>query len=435
MNIIKFLAQKLVAPAQTISRDQLDVAKGNEDNTELLKKFGIVTTDLRKAIEDQTLVMYEQCIRGDTQISLLDGTTPTIKEMADNVEQYVGKSVLSVNPTTRSLEPDTIVGVKKTVENAELVRVHLDNEQYVDCTPDHRFMTRDCSYKEAQDLVHDDSLMPLYAKMTTTDIRGYPKAYDPRTGVYKILHRLVVKFVNGKVGKGYAIHHVDFNKLNADPLNLKVMSNQEHKNLHGKHSRGKKMVYKNPALRIKNITEATQKACKTEHFRAQQKESVSRLWQDPEYREKQIKAIWDNRRVVVHDNTCVICGEIFRSKGNRNQTCGSKECRYKLISQTQSKKIKKVCLVCETIFEVSPSRSDQKYCSQSCANKVTTTDRWVQKKELVLNHKVDRVEQLDIREDTYDIQTERNHNFPLSVGIFVHNSQIYQTVDRSLNHP
>ena len=112
MNILKFLAQKLVAPAQTISRDQLDVAKGNEDNTELLKKFGIVTTDLRKAIEDQTLVMYERsqiyqtvdrslnhplmsaaagmfaevaCLTADTKIPLLDGRILTILEI---LEEY-----------------------------------------------------------------------------------------------------------------------------------------------------------------------------------------------------------------------------------------------------------------------------------------------------------------------------------------------------------
>ena len=47
LNILKFLAGKLVPPAQTISRDQLDAAKGSTDNTELLKKLGIVTTDLR----------------------------------------------------------------------------------------------------------------------------------------------------------------------------------------------------------------------------------------------------------------------------------------------------------------------------------------------------------------------------------------------------
>ena len=60
MNIINFLRSKLTPPAPTVTADQLQAARGNEPNMDLLKKFGIVTTDLRKAIEDQTLVLYER---------------------------------------------------------------------------------------------------------------------------------------------------------------------------------------------------------------------------------------------------------------------------------------------------------------------------------------------------------------------------------------
>lgn len=60
MDILKFLRGKLIAPAPTVTKDQLVAAKSSEENTEFLKRFGIVTTDLRKAIEDQTLVLYER---------------------------------------------------------------------------------------------------------------------------------------------------------------------------------------------------------------------------------------------------------------------------------------------------------------------------------------------------------------------------------------
>jgi len=101
------------------------------------------------------------CLRGNTKVHLLDGTEPTIAEMAEKPEWYVGKSVWSVNPGTLKLEPDKIVDVKKTRIGAELVRVHLDNDQWVDTTPDHRFMLRGGSYKAAGMLQPGDSLMPL----------------------------------------------------------------------------------------------------------------------------------------------------------------------------------------------------------------------------------------------------------------------------------
>src|ERR1035437_267013 len=41
---------------------------------------------------------------------------------------------------------------------------------------------------------------------------------------------------------------------------------------------------------------------------------------------------------------------------------------------------------------------------------------------VVVNHKVVRIEELPYTIDTYDISTEKNHNFALTNGIFVHNS-------------
>jgi DNA gyrase subunit B len=38
------------------------------------------------------------------------------------------------------------------------------------------------------------------------------------------------------------------------------------------------------------------------------------------------------------------------------------------------------------------------------------------------NHKIRRVEHLDVREDVYDIEVPGNHNFALASGVFVHNS-------------
>src|SRR2546422_2355374 len=53
-----------------------------------------------------------------------------------------------------------------TKAHAKVIRVTLDNGESIVCTPDHRFMLRDGSYKAAADLTPADSLMPLYRKMS-----------------------------------------------------------------------------------------------------------------------------------------------------------------------------------------------------------------------------------------------------------------------------
>jgi tRNA-splicing ligase RtcB len=54
---------------------------------------------------------------------------------------------------------------RKTRENAELVKVTLDNGREVVCTPDHEFMLRDGAYRQARDLGAGTSLMPFEVRV------------------------------------------------------------------------------------------------------------------------------------------------------------------------------------------------------------------------------------------------------------------------------
>lgn len=195
------------------------------------------------------------CFVGDTKIELIDGTSPTIKTISDNKDQYIGKYVLTVNPKTLALEPKRIIAATKTRSNAELVEVTLDSKRSVKCTPDHRFMLRDGSYKEAKDLQPGESLMPLYTKMTKSNYTpGYKLVYNVATkgksnlGEYIALHKIVADGILGserdykyemlvKSGKEkrLCIHHKDFNKLNNEPGNLQWLGDQEHWHYHADH--------------------------------------------------------------------------------------------------------------------------------------------------------------------------------------------------------
>jgi len=143
--------------------------KLDKDAILLLQKAGLTAKMLQRSIEEDVRVsadrfgMYQEleraCFVGSTQVYLLNNTTPTLKEMSEHPENFVGKYTLSINPETLGLEPDKIMAVGLTRRSSKLVRVTLDNGEEIDCTLDHKFLLRDGTYKEAQYLQSGDSLM------------------------------------------------------------------------------------------------------------------------------------------------------------------------------------------------------------------------------------------------------------------------------------
>ncbi len=100
------------------------------------------------------------CFTGDTRIKLLDGTEKSFEELARLGPDEIFY-VYSIDEHGR-----IVVGegrnARITRRNAEIIELILDNGETLRCTPDHKFMLRDSTYKEAQDLTPEDSLMPVY---------------------------------------------------------------------------------------------------------------------------------------------------------------------------------------------------------------------------------------------------------------------------------
>lgn len=125
--------------------------------------------------------------------------------------------------------------------DAKIVRVVTDGGS-VRCTPEHRFMLRDGSYREAQDLREGDSLMPLYRRLSTAVSKrrgggGYEEFYQPRTGRHVSAHRMVAEFKIGRpLTSGECVHHVGVgnpgNKLDNRLENLEVMPKLAHLRFH-----------------------------------------------------------------------------------------------------------------------------------------------------------------------------------------------------------
>jgi hypothetical protein len=101
------------------------------------------------------------CLSLDTKIPLLDGSEKTLSEMIAAHKRGEEQWVYSVDRKNGGeFKPGRVVWAGETKKSTQVVRVTLDNGQYVDATPDHKFIRRNGEYVEAQSLVAGDSLMP-----------------------------------------------------------------------------------------------------------------------------------------------------------------------------------------------------------------------------------------------------------------------------------
>lgn len=100
----------------------------------------------------------QTCLSLDTNIPLLDGRILSMQELINEYNDGKINYTYSQNRETNELEPGKIVWAGVTRKDAQVVRVTLDNGEYIDATPDHRFIMVDGSEVEAQHLKENDSL-------------------------------------------------------------------------------------------------------------------------------------------------------------------------------------------------------------------------------------------------------------------------------------
>ena len=101
------------------------------------------------------------CIKHDTEIPLLDGRFLTLDQIISEHEQGKENWVYSINQETLNIEPGKIINAKITRPNTEMIRVYTDENDYIDCTPDHKFILRDGSECRADMLNEGVFLMPV----------------------------------------------------------------------------------------------------------------------------------------------------------------------------------------------------------------------------------------------------------------------------------
>lgn len=165
---------------------------------------------------------YLGCLRGNTDILLLNGHHTTVEDMYKDKDLYIGKGIMAINKDG-SLQPTVIKDIMLTKLDTGFYRIHLDNGDYVDVTHDHRMMLRDGNYILAEDLQVGDSLMPYYDYVK----EGRRYVLDNALGKYRPQYRVVAESV-WEIPNGYQVHHKNSIKIDDDFDNLIPLTISEH---------------------------------------------------------------------------------------------------------------------------------------------------------------------------------------------------------------
>ena len=162
----------------------------------LLPKNEYAKQELRKLRDDGKKVDHPvNCFSGDTKIKLVDGRDITINDLMLE-QQYKQNWVYTFNENTQRIEAKPIKRVFQSGITKNLVKVTLDNGEVITCTPEHRFMLRDGSYEQIQNLTPGTSLMPLYTKVSDKGLRMY---YQPMTDSWHYEHKFLCETTKQKM--------------------------------------------------------------------------------------------------------------------------------------------------------------------------------------------------------------------------------------------
>jgi deoxycytidine triphosphate deaminase len=127
---------------------------------------------------------YARCFAADTRVALVDGSAPTLEEMAGRSasgELFWG---YSLGPHGRIIV--SLLDAPRFIGRDSLIELTLDNGATIRATPDHMFFRRDGRLAAAAELRRGESLMPLYRNSR----RGYESVYQPLNGDMYPTHKL-----------------------------------------------------------------------------------------------------------------------------------------------------------------------------------------------------------------------------------------------------
>lgn len=407
-------------------------------------------------------------IKYDSIIPLLDGTELTIKELSERMKNNPDEEIwtYSIQDKTNNVVPGKIVWCDLTRKNSDILKINLDDNTYVETTPDHEFLLRNGTYVKAFDLNVGDSLMPYYTieSKETNLISGYEKVYNPSSNHHKFTHRLVsLELLKDDVFESQQnvkiiTHHKDFNKKNNHPNNLKRMKSSDHSKLHCEYGeRGKKILSRKDVVekRMKGIDEYLRSDKRKKYLSDKmvniyskyfneynnsklhsehntlRKNVMTKLWSNNNYKEKTRKLMQINlsdksfniiKNIILNSNDYIskpkLCNLLKNNKDFINN--------FKLVNKHIKRDILK-SLNTTTLDRLILRKTNQNYLGFTLILKpeIINNKKFICSKKIsdskkpILNHKIVSIEKLGEGSDAYcmEVVGENNeqdrHNFPI----------------------
>ena len=402
------------------------------------------------------------CFTGDTRIRLLDGTARSFAELAA-LGPEASFAVYSVNS-----DGEIVIGrgrnARVTRAAAALVEIELDSGARIRCTPDHRFLLRDNTYKQAQDLTSADSLMPGY--FDTAPVRAglndYLRIHQPLRDRWDFVHHLADAYNLAKGGERpasgpFVRHHKNFNRWDNRPENIQRMGFLEHLHPHASQvrtlwndpafretqsrgvrayhqehpearaARGGRMAARNrdPGFRAKNGLRVA--ATLRKRFAQDPAAGAeTRQWMSPEFRRAQADGVRTANRRRLELNP-VMMHELAAKSAESLRRCWMDDNHKRRVVRTRVARYVSKLLAERRGVELTPEMYESHRHEQWIPRLESALVYFRDFDELIdagrsYNHRVVSVRALDESADVYDITVDEHHNFLLADGIFVHNS-------------
>lgn len=386
---------------------------------------------------------YARCFRGDTRVALVDGSAPTLEDMAKRAARGEVFWGYSVGPLGRMMV--TLLEAPRYIGRDHLLEIQLDNGQSICCTPDHEFLSRDGRRVEAAQLHPGHALMPLYRQAA----RGYEMVYQPINGHLYPTHRLADEW-NLRHGLYEDMpnthrHHVDGDKRNNRPWNIARMDASEHIRLHNQESYGTDF---DPDEHSLAICEALRRLAREprwrEQYSAAQQERALRFWHEAQYAAARTKVLEQRRNPSEETRLAHRLAMLERYRDPAERERQSELMRQAWAKddgsrrQKQAEIVRSINLRPEITEETVRQALDEAGSIRGAA-RLLNCDRSVFRRfpEIIQafrgrclndNHKVVAIREVAGDQDVYCLTVPEAGNFALEAGVFVSNCGIITNV-------
>lgn len=169
-------------------------------------------------------------------------------------------------------------------------------------------------------------------RFTKDDKTGYYLSSSKIEGHRKRLHRYIWEYYNGKIPKGYDIHHKDHNKDNNELDNLELISRSQHSKLH-----------------CQELTKE-QKQKRKDNFEKNARPKAIE-WHKSEEAKKWHKKQYEISLALVKPIKlkCEYCGKEYEAMPRKNRFCSGK-CKSAWRRKSGLDDIQRKCINCNDLF-------------------------------------------------------------------------------------